>query len=325
MNDNELDDKLKQGKKQAGGFFALSRMDGLRKSLIHGLTRPSKNKSRKRKPPGLLLASIAACATVFVCIAMFNWPFAGQNLDFRDNPPASAAARELEPVKSGDAVLEQSLPLGSGEHSVSFHELTSPRTDEPSLLSVLWEDRDGAFEMMGSDVFEKSDTPYPASIIAYPGNTMSKLILLSSGSSSDSYIHYRLIEYRTGSLKTLWAQDYVPHGKLGVLDGVVIEQRSQDSNGLAVSYIIPYIVESGCVNLPVETLSVYVGDTILFIGEDSSPLNANPLNGIARSLDGASEDGQIQAFEAGRAGDEVLLLNSENENGSELSLTVVDR
>jgi hypothetical protein len=141
----------------------------------------------------------------------------------------------------------------------------------------------------------------------------------------------------------LWSQDFVPDGKLGVKDGVVVEQRSSDEAYAdsdikdnyyrmytQISYIIPYKTGSmGEVLLPVEKLDVRVGEQILLVGDNSeNSLEVSSEKGMIKRVgqeSNTNEKKQVLVFQAAYKGDDTLSLAS-GDNGSirDLAVSIVD-
>ncbi|MGI6777645.1 MAG: hypothetical protein ACOX7R_06345 [Acetivibrionales bacterium] len=210
-------------------------------------------------------------------------------------------------------------------------------------MTIMWKmDSDGNSEIIYSSLFEKSDEPYPVSTIEF-SDADSKLILISSGNRKRRYMHYRLVEYSNDTISTLWSQDFVPDGKLGVKDGVVVEQRSSDEaypdSGISdnpyrmdtqISYIIPYKTGSmGEVFLPVEKLNVRVGEQILLVGDNNeNSLKVSSEKGMIKRVGQESDTyGKEQGlvFQAAYKGNDALSLVS-RDNGSirVLAVSIVD-
>jgi hypothetical protein len=229
------------------------------------------------------------------------------------------------------------------KYLISFFPILKPNHKEQSLMTIMWKmDGDGNSEIIYNSLFEKSDEPHPVSTIEF-SDADSKLILISSGNRERRYMHYRLVEYSNDTINTLWSQDFVPDGKLGVKDGVVVEQRSSDEAYAdsdikdnyyrmytQISYIIPYKTGSmGEVLLPVEKLDVRVGEQILLVGDNSeNSLEVSSEKGMIKRVGQESntyEKKQVLVFQAAYKGDDTLSLVS-GDNGSirVLAVSIVD-
>lgn len=330
MDDREFDKFLAEGKKESDKFFSSVHLNTLRKTLLFKITQPTYSKTavpRIFRTSLIKAGIIAACVIVIGCV-YFGLSENVKKQDITESP-----------------IAEQTVTFGDvdRDYKIGFYPITLPRVTEPNLMTILWKlDKGGSAEMVYSSLFEKCDQPYPISIISFPGELNSKILLISSGCTKQSYIHYRLVEFNEGDLITLWSQDFVPNGKLGIQDGVVVEQRhsalpnsNMDKNsnsraiGTQVSYIIPYITDqNGCIVLPVEVLKLHVGDQILLVGDDEILLQVNTDNGIVKSINeeskGAGEK-QIHIFQAGSVGNDILRLHvNESQNDIALSLIITD-
>jgi hypothetical protein len=319
MNDQQLDKFLKEGKKQSEGFFSQMNADAVRKAVAYKVSEPefgakSVKKKALRWPLGLKIG-MAAAVGLAACLTVFCFAYT----------PKQA---ETKPVTG--PVAEQAVFLDNSDKNylVSYMPVNVPKYPEPGLMTILWgmggSSGKADPEMLYSSLFEKCDEPYPASTIGFLG-TDSKYILLSSGDSHKSYLHYRLIGFSEGAIKTFWSEDYVPNGNLDLMGGAVIEQRNAvyhqqaESEAARVSYIIPYKTdELGGLYLPVEKLQLHVGEQMLLVGDEGDDLKIRSKEGIVKEID---ENGRVTAPGRGRVlqaydrGDDVVSI-SEDGGGS---------
>lgn len=303
MNGRELDEYLKKGKKESEKFFAQVQFSSLRKILLHKVSHPQTNKARKSRFSFFRAGVAAACIILAVSVYFI----------------INSGIRQKDITKT--VLSEQSVPLNIGnyQYMISFNPVFQPKVSEPGLMSILWKyNHSDTPEMVYNSLFEKSDRPYPISVLGFPGDTTSKILLISSGSSKESYIHYRLVELYKNSLSTLWSQDFVPEGKLGIQNGIVVEQRLTQVSMPQTSYFIPYRLEkNGAICLPLEILHIHVGDRIVFIGEAGNQLETLSKN-EKLSKANLKDQEQIAVFEADSTGADVILLGDGNAKTKQL-------
>lgn len=318
MNDKNFDEYLNSGKKEAESFFSHIQLSSLRRALLHKVLQPDMRKAvpaRKRIP--LILKTgiaVAACAAVLSCVL----------LSINHLPGSRGTAKNA-------SVAEQPLPLDEKDsaYHISFQPINLRQSTQPSLISILWKTSgSNSPRMVYNSIFENSDQPYPVSVLSYPGDSPSKLLLISTQGSNGDYIHYRLVEYYDETLLPLWSEDFVPGGRLTIQDGMVVEQRDKESLSAQqankpqkVSYIVPYKVGSeGAIILPVHILHLHVGDRILLVGENNLDVEANSQNGLVKKHENEKMQAVLQniiIFEAFSPGDDALSLTHENHPGAE--------
>jgi hypothetical protein len=309
MNDKKLDEILNNGKREAEGFFSHVAYAPLRRALLHKVSQPDFGKRHLHRVLKIGTAA-AACAAAVLCLVLGL----GQI-------PSIGASTQNAPIS------EQAVPLGAqgSTYHISFQPLRIPKNSEPSLISILWRQNSSqSAEMVYNSLFEKSDQPYPVSIVGFPGGSVNKILLISTHGSGGDYMHYRLVEYTEDALYPVWSQDFVPGGSLTIQDGMVVEQRQKDESTNSdttaatkkISYIVPYMADArGAVILPVSILRLRVGDQILFVGENSLPIKADIKNGrmTASGENTKQTDAyNILAFEASRPGADELSLYRED-------------
>jgi len=320
MDERQLDDLLKNGKREAGEFFSHINSDSIRKVVLRGISENSSSEPEKRRtrysqfrPRALALKA----GTVSVCLIIVLLLLFGLN----GSKPG---------LKENNILAQQAVSLDSSDRDyiISFMPLNMPNNNERSLMALLWE-MDGVSgpEIVYSSLFEQCDEPYPVSTIVFPG-TNGKVVLISSGDSRRRYMHYRLIGHSNDSVTTLWAQDYVPEGKLGINNGV-LEQSNQDNT--LVSYIVPYKTNNaGEFFLPVESIKVRVGEQILLVGDDTSgQLKVSSEKGMIRKIDNSDliyDSGHNLAFQAFNKGEDTLsFISGENRSYQKLlSVLIMD-
>jgi len=345
VNDLDLEKLLKKGKKESENFFSHVCLNSIRNTVHQKISGQFLGqKTQKVKPERYLLrlltanAAITAVSLLVVIAVLFGTGIIQLKQESRINVINGAVAEQTISLNGSN-----SSENGSGNYLVSFFPIQKPNHKEQSLMIIMWKiGNDGNSETIYSSLFEKSDEPYPVSTIEF-SDADSKLILISSGNRERRYMHYRLIEYSNDTVSTLWSQDFVPDGKLGIKDGVVVEQRSLDeaytdsdiSNNpykscTQISYIIPYKTSSmGEVFLPVEKLNIRVGEQILLVGDNSeNSLRVSSEKGIIKKIEqenNAYGKEQGLVFQAVYKGNDVLSLeNRNNGNTRALAVNIVD-
>jgi hypothetical protein len=336
MNDLELEELLKRGKKESANFFSHvfshvclnSTRNTVHRKISGQLLGQKVQKERpiRYRPRFLPVnAAITAASLLIIIAVLLGTGIVRPKQEPYGNAVSSPVAEQTISLNGNN-----SSENGSENYLVSFFPIHKPNHKEQSLMTIMWKiDSDGNSEIIYSSLFEKSDEPYPVSTIEF-SDADSKLILISSGNRERRYMHYRLVEYSNNTISTLWSQDFVPDGKLGFKDGVVVEQRSSDEaypvSGISdnpyrmdtqISYIVPYKTGSmGEVFLPVEKLDVRVGEQILVVGENG--LRVSSEKGMIKRVGQESntygkEPGLV--FQAAYKGNDVLSLVSKD-NGS---------
>lgn len=308
MNEKRLEEWLHKGKTESEAFFSHSDLNALKQKILQSAANEHSSESSivllpKRKVrrsfwyrAGAAAAGMLLCATLLLTVV-------NRQPDCPDNPVSGMTQQPIQLDDSGK------------DYQVSFFPVEIPQS-EPSIMSVLWTtDLDGQSEMLYTSLFESCNELYPVSTIALPGAS-SRFVLLTSGDSARGFIHYRLIGYAAGTMTTLWSQDYVPDGKLGVQDNMLIEQRSSDKMQTQVSYILPYhVVDTATVSLPVEHLQLHVGDLVIFVGDSEEPLfDISAQTGMMRRVENGSDlygEERGVAFVASGSGSDLLSLSKE--------------
>jgi len=341
MNDKELDELLKRGKKESEDFFSHASLNTIRSAVHHKISGHNAQKASSAIKRLRVLSVNAAISAAFLIIIIAVLLGTGilQPWEKPYGNTASSPVAEQTISLNGDDSLEN----GSKRYLVSFFPIFKPNHKEQSLMTIMWRlDSDGNSEIMYNSLFENTDEPYPVSTIEF-SDADSKLILISSGNSKRRYMHYRLVEYSNDTISTLWSQDFVPDGKLGVKDGVVVEQRSSEETYpdpgagdnpnrpiTQISYIIPYKTGSmGEVLLPVERLDVRVGEQILLVGDDIvNNLQVSSEKGMIKRIGQESNTygkEQVMVFQAASKGNDVLSLAGKDDGGIRvLMVSIVD-
>jgi len=345
MNDKELEELLKRGKKESANFFSHVYLNSIRNSVhrrISGQLPEQKAQEEKHIRHRMRVFPVSAAITAVSMLIIIVLLFGTGIVQLKQEPHSyfinSPVAEQT--ISLNDSSSEEN---SSRDYLISFFPIYKPNHKEQSLMTIMWKmDNDGNSEIIYSSLFENSDEPYPVSTIDF-SDVGSKLILISSGNTKGKYMHYRLVEYSNDTISTLWSQDFVPDGKLGVKDGVVIEQRSlneADADSVysddsyktdtQTSYIIPYKTGSlGEVFLPVEKLNVRVGEQILLVGDNiENILRVSSENGIIKSVmqeDNVYGKEQVLVFQAAYKGNDVLsLVNMDNGNIKALAVNIMD-
>lgn len=291
MNDEKLDRHLKQAKEEAQAFFAHTDEEVLRKA-VHGRLRQEKPAKRVRRIPKL---GIACAAAVLVCILCVG------GISFRTAPPKETGQQST--IQTESPVL---LDAETGDgYRVGYYPVATG-AEEPALAAVFWEGDEQNRHMVYSSIFENSDTPYPAVILDFPGNAEEKMVLVSTGSEGEDYLHYRLVRLGAGQAADAWTQDFVPGGRVGIQNGVIVV-RQEDAAHSHNLYFVPYTANgNGIIELAVQSLDMKVGDGLVFIGAQPEALAVLPESGLFRE---AEQEGETILFSAGKAGEEAFLLD----------------
>lgn len=327
MNDRELEEILKEGKKESECFFSNWSFSPLRevvKMRIHSSS--SSNRSTKCAT-GFNWFSAGKLATGAVCVLILLVIFLLSSSFFRLGPEESLKTTDM-PIAQQMVSLDDSDTV----YLVNFLPVNKPNRKDYNLLALVWrENPQGDTEMVYSSLLEDSDEPYPVSTIRFAG-TGNKLVLISSGDSRKNYLHYRLIGCSNDSIKTFWAQDFVPNGKLGIKEGILVEQRVSneipfDQKGKdntntprkLVTYIIPYKINNlGELILPADKIQMRVGEQILLIGDSNEKdFKVLSVNNIVKKVDQGyptDEGGLSSAFYAKQKGEDILLLAPDGDN-----------
>ncbi|HHW48304.1 MAG TPA: hypothetical protein GXX14_06770 [Clostridiaceae bacterium] len=345
MNEQDLEKLLKKGKKETENFFSHVCLNSIRNTVHNKISEQSSGQKAQKEKPIIkhclrflpVNAAITAMSLLIIISLLIGTGIVRLKQEHGTKAINTPVAEQT--ISLND---DNSSENGNRSYLVSFFPINKPNHEEQSLMIIMWKiGSDGNSEMVYSSLFEKSDEPYPVSTIEF-SDANSKLILISSGNRERRYMHYRLIEYSNDTISTLWSQDFVPDGKLGVKDGIVVEQRSlngtySDSSmsdnpnaNTRISYIVPYKTGSmGEVFLPVEKLNVRVGEQILLVGDNSeNSLRIFSEKGIIKEVGYESnaygkEQGLV--FQAANKGDDVLsLVNSDNGNIKVLAVSIVD-
>ena len=345
MNDMELEELLKRGKKESDNFFSHVCLNSLR-NKVHQKTSGQLNGQKVQKGSNAgyffrvlkLSSTITIVSMVLVMTVLFGTGILRPKKE-PDNSIINSPLAEQAISLNGSDSLENS----SNTYLVSYFPINQPNHKEQSLMIIMWKiDSDGNSKIIYNSLFEESDEPYPVSTFEF-SDADSKLILISSGHREKRYMHYRLVEYSNDTISTLWSQDFVPDGKLGVKDGVVVEQRSSDEDyidsglgdipyrlGTKISYIIPYKTDNmGEILLPIQKLNVRVGEQILLVGDNSKNiLQVYSEKGMIKKVEKENsiygkEQGLV--FQAVYKGNDVLsLINSDNRSIGVLAVSIVD-
>ena len=278
MNDAELDGKLKKGAGQARRFFN-GRFD-VHESADTVIGRSGRLSLRARAWRKTCLAGACVMAAAAVCAAVV---FA---LDGRGT---GAVPQQT------DALSEQTVCLSDDKEYRMNYIPVDMQSDGGGLMTVLRETGGGDAPVAYYSLFEACDTVYPALILPFPESDYD-MLLIASGDSRLHNLGYRLVGYSDDMLTTWWTEDGVPDGLLSVYDGVAVEHRTT-GNATCVTYIVPVQTAGpGRIALPVETLSMAVGERILLIG--------------AGNVDASSESGLLAAEEQEESGVAAVLLKA---------------
>jgi len=321
MDDRELEKILKAAKEECNSFFSGWKFEPYRK-IVH--LRTSKEgactQKESRKTFRWTVLGKTAGVVAFVCLlVLFSFALGARLFDTQD--PVSDYAT---------SVNRQVVNFSSNEpaYLLEFYRLQKPNYSSEDLMAVVWKlTGHGNYKMMYSSLLESSDEPYPASEIDFPGGD-NRLIIISSGNSSNQYMHYRLLGYSNGSIKALWSQDFVRDGHLGIKKGTLIEQRKTEGAFSRITYIIPYYIdESGEPLLPLSSVQMKVGEQLVLVSNDDEKHAevVSEKNLVKKAEEsGTSENRSAAVFYASDPGEDYLVLipNNDREKGKSLLVTV---
>lgn len=211
-------------------------------------------------------------------------------------------------VNKSSKTLPQAIVLDEREPAqlVDFVPISSPVHSTQSMLAILWNiSPEGQYELVYSSVFNDSVFPKPVYTLDFPGSPH-RMALISSEDGEKKYLHYRLIGYSQEDVKTLLAEDYVLGGKLGVVDGKMVEERN---DGL-VTHIIPcQIDEKGELLLTADQVELQLGEELLLIGLNfPGRVDFSPGKDVLEEVSNQSGDIQKARFTASNIGEDYLQL-----------------
>jgi len=316
MDDRKLEELLKVAKVQSNNYFSNWKLEP---SIDEIMNKASKGKWSKR-------CSLTAAGAALICAFLALWimhkpvfsPFAGKN----------SGERPFAPVAKQTITLDDSKPV----QLVDFIPVNRPDHGERSLMAILWgAGSDGGYKILYSSLLSDSDWPYPVSTIDFPGS--SRLALISSQDRKQRYLHYRLIGYSGQDIETYIEEDYVPGGKLGIRDGMLIEQRAAGdgakgeagSEKMVITFIIPYqIDDKGELLLPTDHVQLNVGEQLLLTGLDTESEIQFTSGGNSIKRVDEKEKGKITSikFSAFSPGEDYLLITPDSDISKEKSLYI---
>jgi len=320
MDDRKLEEVLKAAKVEQENFFEGWDSESLRNKVR---LRIQKDKSPKITPH----FNFKNLGIVMVCILIVLWlPYTG----------ILKLNEKREPGRFGTPITQQAITLDDNKPKqlINFFSINNPDLNGQSLMAVLWGvNPDGNYKAIYSSLFEDSDLPHPVSILNFPG-TQNRLAIISSGDSLEKFLHYRLIGYRDHAINIFIEENYVPHGKLSIKEGMLVEQRtagdmSHSSGGMVVTYIIPYMVDTtGELILSTDHVQLNVGEQLLLIGCDSDKeINFYSKENLIKKIENKIPGNASSArFNAQVPGEDNLLLttNPDKNKGKNLSIKVVE-
>lgn len=314
MYDRQLEELLNSGKSESKSFFSQTDYKSAREAVQNRIALRSSVKPKPLWPFQLKAVFIAACFLAVICI------FATILL----STPAQIN-------NQGGTLAEQQVSLDGDKNGlISYFTVKAPDNPGTSIMSVLWDTDSYNSQMLYSTVFDKCDETYPASSLTFP-DTGRKLVLIFSGSNENDFIDYRIIGYNDNRVKEWLSQDYVPGGKLGVKDGMIMEQSTlpfgSGQGGTSVTYIIPYDIRmSGELILPVQNVRLHIGEQILFVGITDQMLDVSSANGLVEKVasENGADDQHTLEYRAKTKGSDVLLINGSNLTASGLKINIID-
>jgi len=328
VDDRELDKVLNKGKTASDNFFSHINYvligNEIKAKIYHGKIRKVKLLWSFPLKAGFVVAAMLVIVGITLGIV--------------------SGTQSIHTNNKAAAVTQQTVSFNGGKDClISYIPVNSPDSSESSLMSVLWELNTGSpksretfggindqhSQMLYSTMFEKCDMAYPASNIDFP-DTGRSLVLIFSGDSQADFIDYRLLGYNDDSVKVWWSQDFVPGGKLGVKDGVIIEQRASGPDGgsgdTITTCIIPYEIQiTGELMLPVQNLQLRVGEQVLLVGSNNAALNIDSQNGLVQRVDCAGNLGGLTgaaSFRAIGSGNDILMVGGINIKSKGISVNI---
>jgi hypothetical protein len=210
MNDKKLDQMLDKARDQSKAFFDSFDFDHSQRMVYKKIENKQQTKPNSI---GMLFGGRLAAGIVALCIlavVMLYIPYQSGN----------------RPISAGDPVLQQAIGSDSKDSfMVNYFRLNNPSRNN-NLLAVLWQkNRKGGYEMVYSSIMENTDIPNPVSVIKIP-SADSSFAVVSSSNRDEGFIHYRLIKFGSNSTTAYIEEDYVPKGKIEIINGMIIEERT---------------------------------------------------------------------------------------------------
>ena len=243
MNDKDLDKKLSTARSQSERFFDKFDFDRGIRMVQRRIeeNRGVRNGGIKRYITGRVpLAGAAAALTIALLLLVLD------------------PVRHLGPANPGTPILQQAIGMDEerDSHMVNYFRFDNPNSDN-NLLAVLWrKGSKGNYEVIYSSIMENAYTPNPVAVITIPSGE-SSFAFVSSSSKDENYIHYRLVKYSSSTATAYLEENYVPSGKIQILNGMILEERTLPANynlqageakppnpGKAYRYFIPVELRS---------------------------------------------------------------------------------
>ncbi len=262
MNDMELDKILTQGKREAGRFFkpAAARLNA--DNIARERHMPQFPRARLKAA----FAAVCVLAAAGACACLVFGTGAGSKALYTDG-----------------SLSEQTVSIGENkEYRLNTVPVSMPGGRDSGLMTVLWEARKSGGERLAYySLFEQSDVAYPAMTIAFPGSEYD-MLLISSGDSGEGSLGYRVVGFDGETLHDWWAQDGVPEGKVTLEGGVAVERcKANYASAVRVTYIVPVQIKGiGAIVLPIDSLSVSIGERILLIGFGPENVSVSEQSGL---------------------------------------------
>ncbi len=329
MNDKDLDKKLDAARIQSEIFFNKFNFDQGRRIVQRKIeeNRGVLHGGVKKHIIGRVPLAAAASALAIVLLIIVS----GQIGRYRLDSP-------------GAPVLQQAIGMDEerDSHMVNYFRIDNPNSDN-NLLAVLWrKGSKGSYEVIYSSIMENAYTPNPVAVITIPSGE-SSFAFVSSSSKDKDYIHYRLVKYSNSTVTEYLEENFVPSGKIQVMNGMIFEERTipADYNlqagevkppnpGKAYRYFIPVALRSdGSFALATNQVRLKKGAILTLLTDilDEPPAieyDTEVLDKKSNQTDGVSSS-SID-FEAKKEGTASLKIGKKpgTDNANELFIEVVE-
>ncbi|HQD41144.1 MAG TPA: hypothetical protein PLE53_00845 [Bacillota bacterium] len=328
MNDKDLDKKLSTARSQSERFFDKFDFDRGIRMVQRRIeeNRGVRNGGIKRYITGRVpLAGAAAALTIALLLLVLG------------------PVRHLGPANPGTPILQQAIGMDEerDSHMVNYFRFDNPNSDN-NLLAVLWrKGSKGNYEVIYSSIMENAYTPNPVAVITIPSGE-SSFAFVSSSSKDENYIHYRLVKYSNSTVTEYLEENFVPSGKIQVINGMIFEERTipADYNlragdvkppnpGKAYRYFIPVELRSdGSFALATNRVRLKKGAILTLLTDilDEPPAIEydTEVLGIKSNRTGGVSSSSID-FEAKKEGTASLKIGKKTgtDNANELFIEVV--
>lgn len=267
---DELEKLLSEAGNESSKFFSDFPHENLNKKVFLKLENGG-GKSRSSVSFGCrLTATISAC---FVFLAVMLFIYRGDT-----------GLKNKRAVSMGEPVSQQMISLDKEElyQWLNFFRINKPDQVDNNLLAVIWKSEGGGYEMAYSSLFENSNRPRPAEMLAFPDNQPS-MVVISSQNDDKKYIHYRVLGYKEDEILAFMEQNYVVGGEIEVIGGLIKETRlvpnhyveggsSNELRPVVTYYILYQADKSGAIIPSIENIKLNKGEHIAIVVDESLPI-----------------------------------------------------